>query len=204
MTTLKDVWNWHRRMAGVNALNPKKLDVMRKHGAMADAIEPYLAAQGQGEPQHPDDIAVDAFAAAMRAKLAAARARGRGGWRDKSDCPQQRLSDMLHAHVAKGDPRDVANFCMFLHQRGEAILPASPAGVPDVAAMVNRFLGWSLPKDFAPDAGISFNPGPTQHLPHCWPVGTNLFTAAQATAMVEYMLAAPQPGEPNIEDDRNG
>lgn len=68
--------------------------------------------------------------------------------------------------------------------------------VPDVLAMVNRFLGWSLPKDFAPDGGISFNPLPARHMPHCWPVGTNLFTAAQATAMVEYMLAAaPQPTE---------
>lgn len=27
--------------------------------------------------------------------------------------------------------RDVANSCMFLHQRGEGILPASPAGVPE-------------------------------------------------------------------------
>ena len=76
---------------------------------------------------HPDDAAVDAFAEAMRAKLAEARAKGRGGWQDKTDCPQQRLSDMLRAHVEKGDPRDVANFCMFLHQRGEAIMPAQPA-----------------------------------------------------------------------------
>lgn len=78
-----------------------------------------------GEPvlRHPDDAAVDAFAAAMKAKLAEARAKGRGGWQDKNDCPQQRLSDMLRAHVQKGDPRDVANFCMFLHQRGEGILP---------------------------------------------------------------------------------
>jgi len=43
------------------------------------------------------------------------------------NCPQQRLSDMLRVHVEKGDPRDVANFCMFLHQRGEAILPVEPA-----------------------------------------------------------------------------
>jgi hypothetical protein len=74
---------------------------------------------------HPDDIAVDAFAAAMKAKLAAARAKGRGGWRDIEECPQQRLSDMLREHVAKGDPRDVANFCMFLQQRGESILSST-------------------------------------------------------------------------------
>lgn len=72
---------------------------------------------------HPDDLAVDAFAAAMKAKLVAARAKGRGGWNGDEPGMQQRLSDMLRAHVEKGDPRDVANFCMFLHQRGESIRP---------------------------------------------------------------------------------
>jgi hypothetical protein len=59
----------------------------------------------------------------MKAKLAAARAKGRGGWYGQ-ECNAQLLSDMLRAHVEKGDPRDVANFCMFLHQRGEVIQPA--------------------------------------------------------------------------------
>lgn len=72
---------------------------------------------------HPDDAAVDAFSSAMKAKLAEARAKGRGGWNGDEPGMQQRLSDMLRAHVEKGDPRDVANFCMFLHQRGEAISP---------------------------------------------------------------------------------
>lgn len=70
---------------------------------------------------HPDDAAVDAFAAEMKAKLAEARAKGRGGWQNEEPSMQQRLSDMLRSHVEKGDPRDVANFCMFLHQRGEGI-----------------------------------------------------------------------------------
>jgi hypothetical protein len=62
--------------------------------------------------------------------------------------------------------------------------------------MVDRFLGWRLPEDFSPDAGISFEPEfnkefnaargkpPSRHEP----VGTNLFAADQATAMVRYML----------------
>jgi len=50
---------------------------------------------------------------------------------------------------------------------------------------VDRFLGWDLPKDFAPDAGISFVP-PTA--PHRHPVGTNLFTAEQARQMFEHCL----------------
>jgi hypothetical protein len=94
--------------------------------------------------QHPDDVAVDAFAAMMKAKLAESRAKGRGGWQDKDDCPQQRLSDMLRAHVAKGDTRDVANFCMFLHARGESILPADPvAQTVAVGEIVPRFTGLS-------------------------------------------------------------
>lgn len=56
----------------------------------------------------------------------------------------------------------------------------------NIQTMVNRFLGWTLPTDFSPDAGISFKPS---EWVHAWPTGTNLFTAEQATAMFEYVLA---------------
>jgi hypothetical protein len=56
----------------------------------------------------------------------------------------------------------------------------------NIQTMVERFLGWTLPTDFAPDAGISFKPS---EWVHAWPTGTNLFTAEQATAMFEYVLA---------------
>jgi len=72
---------------------------------------------------HPDDVAVEAFAEAMKVKLAIARSKGRGGWNNDEPGMQQRLSDMLREHVAKGDPLDVANLAMFLHQRGEGVLP---------------------------------------------------------------------------------
>lgn len=57
--------------------------------------------------------------------------------------------------------------------------------------MVDRFLGWKLPKHFRPDGGISFesmadqryNPPVLRE-----PVGTNLFDAMQATEMVRFML----------------
>lgn len=59
--------------------------------------------------------------------------------------------------------------------------------------MVYRFLGWKLPKDFCPDAGISFKPT----MPYegdelgnsWWPVGTNLLTAEQARQMFEHVTA---------------
>lgn len=56
--------------------------------------------------------------------------------------------------------------------------------------MVNRFLCWMLPKDFGPDAGISFKPTkPDGYGTHWWPVGTNLLTADQARAMFEHVTA---------------
>ena len=82
------------------------------------------------ESQHPDEAAVDALAALMKAKLAEKRAKGYGGWNDKTQCPQQRLSDMLRAHVDKGDPVDVANFCAMLSARYEGI--AAPSQVDQV------------------------------------------------------------------------
>lgn len=77
---------------------------------------------------HPDDVAVDALAARMKAKLAQKRAEGYGGWDEKEVCDQDHLSHLLRNHVVKGDPVDVANFCAFLSARGEGI--AQPAQAP--------------------------------------------------------------------------
>ena len=71
--------------------------------------------------------------------------------------------------------------------------------------MVDRFLGWRLPENFTPDAGISFKPTFNDHLPVPMkhePTGTNLFDATQADAMVRYLVeglpaavTAPKPTE---------
>lgn len=86
-----------------------------------------------GGERHWDDLAVDRFAYAMKAKLAKKRAEGYGGWDRKIhmpgldgrgfyyECPNSLLSRLLREHVEKGDPVDVANFCMMIHQRGERI-----------------------------------------------------------------------------------
>ncbi|MBZ9922732.1 hypothetical protein LB579_34320, partial [Mesorhizobium sp. BR1-1-7] len=58
--------------------------------------------------------------------------------------------------------------------------------------MVQRFLQWRLPENFNPDGGISFKAAFNEHTAHPMkftPVGTNLFDAAQATAMVMNMVA---------------
>jgi hypothetical protein len=49
-------------------------------------------------------------------------------------------------------------------------------------AMVGRFLGWKLPKDFAPDGGISFVESAW------WPSGTNLLHAGQAKEMLQEVV----------------
>lgn len=62
--------------------------------------------------------------------------------------------------------------------------------------MVDRFLQWRLPENFSPDAGISFKPMFNEHTAHPAkhePVGTNLFDATQATAMVRFMIEGMPP-----------
>ncbi len=75
------------------------------------------------EYQHADDFAVDLFAEKMKSKLRAARVlKNRGGW---EQCTQEQLSEMLINHISKGDPVDVANFCMFLSFKELGILSDS-------------------------------------------------------------------------------
>lgn len=91
-------------------------------------FEPDTAQSGSVEASHSDDAYVDGFAEAMKAKMAASRAKGRGGW---EACSADDLSRMLREHIEKGDPRDVANFCMMLHHKGAAIAAeqSGPVGV---------------------------------------------------------------------------
>lgn len=67
-----------------------------------------------------DIVAADLFVYAMKEKLAASRRKGRSGW---EQCSADELSQMLREHVDKGDPVDVANFCMFLASLGYSIGP---------------------------------------------------------------------------------
>ena len=58
--------------------------------------------------------------------------------------------------------------------------------------MVDRFLSWKLPEHFNPDCGINFEADAAIKLHprnrKYEPVGTNLFSATQADAMVRHML----------------
>ncbi|WP_186191073.1 hypothetical protein [Burkholderia gladioli] len=130
-----DVWDSHR------ATWSAAIEFARASQAAApvDAREP-----------HVDDVAVDEFAIAMKAKMAAARAKGRSGW---ETCAPADLSRMLREHVEKGDPRDVANFSMMLYHHGAPIsAPADarePVGRFDKSLNQIRWLDGLVNADFA-------------------------------------------------------
>lgn len=67
--------------------------------------------------KHPDDEAVDTFAQAMHAKMAAARAKGKEGWDDPERCQIGHLRNLLGYAVHGDDWIDVANYAMMLHAR---------------------------------------------------------------------------------------
>lgn len=78
----------------------------------------------------------------------------------------------------------------------EAGMEAAHAVNATVSEAVNRFLGWKLPENFSPDAGISFDPAYKEK----WgmPIGTNLLNADQAKAMFQHCLI----GKPAITEER--
>lgn len=85
--------------------------------------------------QHPDDIAVDRFACAMKAKMAEGRNKGRYGWDDASVCDSTTLQMFLQQAVWKGDPVDVGNFAMMLFCRGEPSTEAQQPTQEDLQSM---------------------------------------------------------------------
>lgn len=54
--------------------------------------------------------------------------------------------------------------------------------------MVDRFLGWRLPSNFNPDAGISYTRPNYAPCVDATPTGTNLLDAEQAEAMIRYII----------------
>ena len=84
------------------------------------------------DEQHPDDAFVDSFAYEMKLKLKASRDKGRSGWQT---CPPAELSRMLREHVEKGDPRDVAIFCMFLWSLKASIFASGKSGLMGAQAV---------------------------------------------------------------------
>jgi hypothetical protein len=97
-------------------------DMMRGALDLAISADPGAQPSADDAP-HADDVAVDRFAARMKAKMSEARAKGRSGWDDPAECDAVDLAEMLIRHLVKGNSgtfEDVANFCMMLSLRGES------------------------------------------------------------------------------------
>lgn len=133
--TLHDLVKAARKLA--NAVEHDMNGTMGKGGnggLLSDttlrAAHEVQAILSRPDQRHGDEIAIDLFAQAMKEKMAKKRTGGLDIWRDNEKCSQKSLSQALAHHVQKGDPIDVANFAMMLHQRGETIaLDFKPIGV---------------------------------------------------------------------------
>lgn len=102
--------------------NESAIAALRTHLA-----PPADAAYAPSEPggarmEMSDEWTQEVFSKRMLRKLDASAAKGRTGWQQ---CSHADLSRMLREHVEKGDPVDVANFCMFLDALGFGIAPAA-------------------------------------------------------------------------------
>lgn len=94
--------------------------------------------------EHYDDYCIRQFAKLMSEKMAASRAKGRSGWNDPERCSIEYLRSLLYEHLDKGDPVDVANFCMMLrHYEASTyreFCNCTPQPSPDVAAKVQALV----------------------------------------------------------------
>jgi hypothetical protein len=84
--------------------------------------------------------------------------------------------------------RNEFSFWFNPNHNGPSPTEAMPITKEQIQHMVDRFLGWRLPKDFNPDAGISYTRPNYAPNVDATPSGTNLLNATQATAMVRYMI----------------
>lgn len=64
---------------------------------------------------HTDDTHIEKFATVMQQKMAKKRVEFPN--KEWETAPVEKLAEMLVLHVGKGDPVDVANFCMMLSER---------------------------------------------------------------------------------------
>lgn len=86
--------------------------------------------------EYADRFGVERFQAAMLTKLAKKRHEGRGGWNRENECRIGYLRQLLAEHVDKGDPVDIANFCMMIWNRENPTAKPAAHPNPSMAAQV--------------------------------------------------------------------
>lgn len=116
-----------------------------------------------------------------------------------NDATKNMVAELAALSASQKDSGDAMRFSQAAlnianAERVVADMPKSKSATDDagIKHMVNRFLGWKLPANFRPDCGIKFDAMAAKKIDehnHVYePVGTNLFDAEQAEAMVRYML----------------
>lgn len=91
----------------------------------------YPRVTAEPQPEHPDDEVVDRFAAALKAKMAKSRIKGRECWNDPARTSEQMLAVELVQHLFKGNPGNITDLgclAMMLSERN-----ADPQMVADIA-----------------------------------------------------------------------
>ena len=111
--------------------------------------------------------------------------------------PREPTDEMVRAgirflHADEHEPALIGAYRAMLAAAPKSNAPDSVNVQNVTPEMVNRFLCWKLPESFSPDCGISFKrlKHYTGELVGDMPVGTNLFSADEAKAMLEHVLAA--------------
>lgn len=135
----------------------KKIDAAEKAAQERDE-----AARIATEARH-DSAAIGQLYGKMHAKLAETR-KNRGGWWTDG-CTVEKLSQMLHAVVAKGDPVDVANYCAFIHAKGGKIAPMSAATEAGIKEMLGRTFQTMTSIPITDESGVSVGAGTSRLVP---------------------------------------
>lgn len=101
----------------------------------------------------------------------------------------QTLADGAAAHIAHA-PEHASAIAKGIKTVLDELAPATEQASASVVTdeVVNRFLAWQFPGDFAPDGGIEFKRPAAGAL---LPTGTNLLHFGQAKAMLEHCLNGP-------------
>ena len=109
-----------------------------------------------------------------------------------------------------GEYKGLGRLRLMLREIPALLAAQAPADTPppsksQIKHMVERFLMWKLPENFNPDCGISFKKSYNENTPYPAkhePVGTNLFDATQAEAMVRYMVEGMPSGADAVAAER--
>lgn len=100
---------------------------------IASSWSDALATRTVPKNWHEDDGAIDQFAQVLKDKMRSNREKGRTTWRDPAYSAGE-ISRHLREHVDKGDPRDVAIYCMFLLAKAARIEPLEGPSADDMRA----------------------------------------------------------------------